>query len=171
MDTIVPEPSDKHRTKRRYAHELYPHPEEYTVRPLAVEVPYRYARAIGLSVHRTSWRDQPPEKIADRFAELIAARELAFVADALLQGKSGQEAWTWAMQRANDETGEWTWDRAVNYGVDPGRIKPYDCGPEPDHHYHESEPDARGWSESTRIEGKESECPECCEPIEPKAGE
>ena len=32
------------RTKRRYAHELYPHAGEYEVRPLAVEVPYLYAQ-------------------------------------------------------------------------------------------------------------------------------
>ena len=38
------------RTIRRYAHEMYPHAEEGETRALAVEVPYLYARAVGLDV-------------------------------------------------------------------------------------------------------------------------
>ena len=48
------EPAPTRRTKRRYAHELFPHPDECEVRPLAVEVPYLYARAIGATSRRTS---------------------------------------------------------------------------------------------------------------------
>ena len=43
------------RTIRRYAHELYPHPNEYEVRALEVEVPYLYARFIGLNTFGTDW--------------------------------------------------------------------------------------------------------------------
>ena len=43
----------KRRTKRRYAHELYPHADEFEVRKLAVEVPYLYARAIGFEIEGT----------------------------------------------------------------------------------------------------------------------
>lgn len=75
-------------TKRKYAHELYPHPAEGEVRPLAVEVPYLYARA----------------------------------------------------------------------------VKPYPCGPEPDQHDHLGDADARGWRTVNRVDGKESECADCCEP-------
>lgn len=53
------------RTKRRYAHELYPH-EEGTIRPLEVEVPYLYARALGLEIGGTSWLTVEPRSIAGR---------------------------------------------------------------------------------------------------------
>lgn len=157
------------RTKRRYAHELYPHPEEGEVRPLSVEVPYLYARAAGSTPKGTGWHKAPWK--TDEWAKtashhhillLIEARHKALLADALLQGMAGDEAWAWAEQRM-DEAGEWIYERATHYGVDPKRIKPYPCGPDPDYHDHESEPDARGWSTVTRVEGRESECPDCTE--------
>ena len=45
------------RTIRRYAHEIYPHPEEWEVRPLEADVPYLYAIAIGLDLNGTGWHD------------------------------------------------------------------------------------------------------------------
>lgn len=154
-------------TKRRYAHELYPYGAEHEVRPLAVEVPHLYARALGLEVIDTGWSKAEPRIVAsDRVWHLIDARHRAFNADALLQGMSGEEAWQWAQRRALEESGEIVWERAVHYGVDPYAIKPYHCGPEPERHYHWSEPDARGGRRGTNVQGKESECEECTVPVE-----
>ncbi|MFF1633952.1 hypothetical protein [Leifsonia sp. NPDC058248] len=152
------------RTKRRYAHELYPHPDEFEVRPLAVEVPYLYAQAIGYEVAGTGWFDaQTPEgyrTAGDRTMALIRQRQLALIADALLQGMAGDEAWKWAAER-EDYEGGWISERAEVYGLDWAAIKPYPCGPEPDHHDHYGEPDSRGWRQVFRTAGKESECPDC----------
>lgn len=159
------------RTKRRYAHELYPHADEYEVRSLSVEVPYRYARAIGFEVSGTGWfemRGDPLKNAAsgNRGMILINARETALLTDALHQGLTGDEAWSWAQERM-DEAGEWVYDRAVHYGVHPELIKPYPCGPEPDHHDHKSSTgDVMGHGIVTRVQGKESECPTCCEPAD-----
>ena len=157
------------RTIRRYAHEIYPHGNEGETRDLAVDVPYLYARAIGLDVWGTSWNDRRAmgiERYLARTHELIAARREAFLADALLQGLAGQEAWEWADQRAWDETGEWAYDRASHYGVPADRIKPYPCGPEPDHHDHmASTGDVTGYGLVTRVDCPESECPTCTEEI------
>ena len=74
------------RTIRRYAHELYPHGNEGETRDLAVEVPYLYARAVGLDVWGTSWNDRSDvsiERYLARTRELVAARRVAFLADAL----------------------------------------------------------------------------------------
>lgn len=150
-------------TKRKYAHELYPHAEDGETRPLSVEVPYLYARAIGLEVRGTGWFDIRGTEAIDRTNALIDARKVAFLADAMIQGLTGDEAWTWADERAWDETGEWAGERAAHYGVPIDSIKPYPCGPEPDHHDHLDEPDARGWRTVHRITGKESECEECTE--------
>lgn len=155
------------RTKRRYAYELFPHAEEDETRPLAVEVPYLYAQAIGFELSGTSWSKVEPRSIGgDRVMHMIAARQIAFMADAMLQGMTGDEAWKWADERATDETGEWVGERSGIYGVPYDDIKPYPCGPEPDHHSHMDEPDARGWRTVHRIPGKESECDDCTEPVE-----
>lgn len=157
------------RTNRRYAHELYPHPAEDEVRPLSVDVPYLYAQAIGYEVEGTSWFDfEPPEQrraAADRTMALLRQRELALIADALLQGLTGDEAWVWAQERAAEESGEWIGERSEVYGVDYDAIKPYLCGPEPDRHKHLDAPDARGWRTVHYIAGKESECDECTEVV------
>lgn len=153
------------RTKRRYAHDLYPHAADGEIRPLSVEVPYLYSRAIGLEVGGTGWFGLHGHENGDRITQLINAREIAFLADAMLQGLTGDEAWTWASERADDESGEWVGERAEHYGVDWNAIKPYPCGPEPDHHDHFDAPDARGWRTVHRIPGKESECDECTEAI------
>ena len=55
--------SDIDLSKRRYAHELYPHAEDWQTRPLTVEVPYLYARAIGYSISGTSWSKVEPPSI------------------------------------------------------------------------------------------------------------
>lgn len=158
------------RTIRRYAHEIYPHGNEGETRDLAAEVPYLYARAIGLDVWVTSWNDRSAvgiERYLARTQELIAARHVAFLADALLQGLAGQEAWEWADQRAWDETGEWAYDRASHYGVPADRIKPYLCGPEPDRHNHmASTGNITGYGLVATINCPESECPACTEEVE-----
>ena len=159
------------RTIRRYAHEMYPHAEEGETRALAVEVPYLYAQAVGLDVWGTGWYDDKTDAGRDRAGlrtiRLVAARHMALVADALLQGMAGQEAWEWADLRAWDETGEWAYERAMHYGVPVERIKPYPCGPEPDRHDHmASTGDVMGDCIITRIDCPESECPTCTEPNE-----
>lgn len=153
----------KRRTKRRYAHELYPHGEEFEVRELTVEVPYLYSRAIGFDVWGTSWFDHSLGLSAARSVEKVNASQIALMADAMLQGLTGQEAWEWADSRM-DADSAFIYERADHYGVDASKIKPYPCGPEPDHHDHHSEPDARGWRTVTRVASKESECEECTEP-------
>jgi hypothetical protein len=154
------------RTKRRYAHELYPHPKDGEVRPLEVDVPYLYARAIGLDVGGTGWFSQEARPIAIyRTAEVVAARQQALVADALLQGLVGQDAWQWAMERADDEGGEHVWERATHYGVDTWAIKPYPCGPEPTQHTHWGPPDRHGFRVATPAPGPEAQCEDCTEPV------
>jgi len=151
------------RTKRRYAHELYPHPDEAEARDLSVDVPYLLARAWGLRIDGTSWTEvQPPTLAGTRVSQHIEAAHLAFLADALLEGMNGQEAWEWATTKCGgDSLGEFLWERAVYRGVPVGQIKPYLCGPEPSHHDHYSNGDH---CFVTRIPFRESECPECTEP-------
>lgn len=164
--------TEKRRTKRRYASEIYPHAGEWELRPLSVEVPYLYARATGLNVWGTDWfalhgsDDRPTIRLAwDRTEALIKARMIALLADALLQGMTGDEAWTWAMERTADEAGEIVYDRAVHYGVPVEAIKPYPVLSEPDHHDHRGDPAPGGGHYVTRVDGKESECPDCTEPV------
>lgn len=155
----------KLQTKRKYAHELYPH-QEGKMRPLGVEVPYLYARAIGFEVQGTNWSKVDPRTLGgDRVQMLIGARHMALLADALLQGLAGDEAWAWAETRIQEESGEWIGERAKVYGVPWDSIKPYPCGPEPEHHDHHDEPDSLGWRTVHRVDGKESECPDCTVPV------
>lgn len=164
------------RTKRRYAHELYPHPDEWEVRDLATDVPYLYARAQGLATMGTGWHDLFDLRTADGYRQAnertmayISAAEIAFLADALHQGIAGQEAWVWAQERlaGGDSIGEWIYERATHYGVPIERIKPYPCGPDPTHHDHMvSTGDVMGHGIVTRIDVPEDECETCTEPIE-----
>lgn len=156
------------RTKRRYAHELYPHAEEWEVRLLEVEVPYLYARAIGFDVRGTGWFAHVQPESNNRTMQMINAHQAALMADAMLQGLTGQEAWAWASERMTDDGG-WIYERAMHYGVDPDRIKPYPCGPTPDHHDHLGAPDTRGWQTVTRAPGAEEDCEECTEPVTAEA--
>lgn len=168
------------RTIRRYAHELYPHAGEYEVQPLAQAVPYLYARAIGHEVWGTDWHDlgntpesrrdedgnfRPEFRLAcERTNQMILARSAALHADALLQGLAGEEAWRWAEERANDETGEWVYERAVHYGVPVEQIKPYPILAEPPTHSHfSSSGNVVGHGIVTTIGMSESECPDCTE--------
>jgi hypothetical protein len=165
-DNTATEQATTRRTKRRLAHELYPSAEEFETRPLAVEVPYLYARAIGMDLYGTGWSDTQSEDLklaGQRTIILGAARSQAFLADALLQGMTGDEAWAWADQRSWNYEGESLYERATHYGVPVDQIKPYPCGPELAYHYHDSEPDKRGNRWSKRVDVKESECPECTE--------
>lgn len=164
--TMTPS-TPKRETKRRRAHELYPHPGEWEVQPLAEAVPYLYARAVGLDVWGTGWFDNRDENGAvtresfDRTNLLIAARSAALHADALLQGLSGEEAWKWGEEHAADESGGCTYERAFEHGIPTMWIKPYDCGPEPDHHDHYGPSSSNGSRRVFRIEGMESECEDC----------
>ena len=117
------------RTKRRYAHELYPHGDEFEVRPLEVDVPYLYARAIGFDVWGTGWFKAEPELRGARTGSLLDARHIALMADAMHQGLTGQEAWEWIETRMTDESGELIGERAMHYGIEADKIKPYPCGP------------------------------------------
>lgn len=163
------------RTKRRYAHELYPHADEWETRPLEVEVPYRIARAVGFDVRGTSWFDMDTKDQARRSGErtmqMINEARIALLAVALHKGMTGDEAWRWADESCHEEM--WRlYEAAEEYGIDTNAIKPYPCGPEPDHHEHLSEPHFRHGIESrtvTRVQGKESECEECTEETEAPA--
>lgn len=156
--------SIKRRTIRRYAHEIYPHPSEYEVRNLATDVPYLYAIALGDETWGTNWGDASPEEQRARIVRLTAARQLAYLADALHQGLSGEEAWKWAMKRGWNYEGDVAYERAEHYGVDPTRIKPYPCGPVMDSHDHmASTGNAMGHGIVTRVSGPESECEACTE--------
>ncbi|GAA3705768.1 hypothetical protein GCM10023259_103830 [Thermocatellispora tengchongensis] len=160
--------TEKRRTKRRYAHELYPQRGEWEVRPLEVEVPALYAYAAGMDPQGTGWfKAEGPEKVA-RIANMIQCQEIALAADAMLQGLTGQAAWEFVVKNLTDD-GELFYERVVHYGVDPDKIKPYPCGPTPDHHDHLSEPDARGWQTVTRVDGTEDACPDCTEPVTEEA--
>lgn len=153
------------RTKRRFAHELYPPADEHEARPLAVEVPHLYARAIGLEIHGTSWSIvEPRHGGGDRVMQLISARQIALLADAVNQGLTGDEAWQWASVRASDETGEWVRERAEVHGVPYENIKPYLCGPEVPRHNHVGPPNGHGFR-TVSVPGAESACLECTEPI------
>lgn len=168
--------TEKRRTKRRYAHEIYPHAGEYEVRPLSVEVPCLYADAIGHRSRGTGYLDlisiypagSPERSLAVqavylRIEKYISACETALLADALQQGMTGDEAWSWAASRTSDDM-EWVYDRAVHYGVPVETIKPYPVLAEPDHHDHLGDPAPGGGHYVTRVDGKESECPDCTEP-------
>lgn len=157
------------RTKRRYAHELYPQAAEGEVRPLAVEVPALYALALGHEVWGTGWftgiRDeQHRREAADRTLMLVEARQVAFLADALAQGLTGDAAWEWVVQYTAEESGELVWERAVHYGVRPQAIKPYPCGPTPTHHDHYTDQEDRSGI-VTRVDGPEDACPVCTEEV------
>lgn len=154
------------RTKRRYAYELYPAgPEDGTTRPLSEDVPYAIARALGLTIWGTSWRQAEPRGAAgDRISEFLSAARIAFLADALHQDLVGQEAWDWADARSNEEADAFLWERAEHYGINPALIKPYPCGPEPSTHDHMTDMVNR-FGFVTRIPIPESECAECTEPI------
>lgn len=160
---------NERRTRRCFAHELYPHPGEHEIRPLTVDVPYLYAQAIGYEVRGTSWFEfetpEQRERSMERTMALLRQREIALVADALLQGMTGDAAWKWAQERASEESGEFIGERSEAYGIDWDAIKPYPCGPEPDRHTHLGERDARGFAIVTSVNGKESECETCTEPI------
>lgn len=157
------------RTKRRYAHELYPMAKEGEVRPLAVEVPALYASALGHEVWETGWfagirTSGHRAEAADRMVFLVQTRQVAFLADALAQGLTGDEAWEWAAEYAAEESGELVWERAEHYGVRPEAIKPYPCGPEPGFHRHFADQENRS-GVTTRVDGPEDACPTCTEPI------
>lgn len=173
------------RTIRRYAHDLYPHPDEDKTLPLPQAVPYLYAQAIGHGTWGTDWGDlgrvpktgEPANRAelalsSDRIMILIELRSRALIADALYQGMSGEQAWEWAEQRALDESGEIVWERAVHYGVPVEHVKPYPVLNEPDTHVHygtSAGSNIIGSGVITRIPCPESQCEACTEP-DPQEG-
>lgn len=116
--------------QQQYAHQWYPNADEGETRPLAAETPHLYARALGLDVDGTDWIQAPANERMLRIGLLEAARRTALLADALTQGMTGDEAWQWADTRAAEESGEWIFERAQVYGVNPDMIRPYPCGPQ-----------------------------------------
>jgi hypothetical protein len=154
------------RTKRRYAHELYPDPSGmHTAAPLEQEVPHLYARAIGMQTWDTSWSTVDPQLRVARTVDLVNARMIAALAEAMLLGLTGDEAYAWAYSLASDESGECVFDAAQARGIDVHAIKPYPCGDEPDTHSHWGEPDRHGARWSTTVAGRESECIDCTEEV------
>lgn len=151
------------RTKRRFAHELYPHADEYEVRSLDVEVPYLYAMAQGFEIHDSGWSDADPREAMARTMYMIQARQIALLADAVKQGLVGDEAWKWAVEHYDVE-GSWVYERAEHYGVPVLEIKPYPCGEPAKRHAHYGPPDHRGWRTVTYVDGTEDDCFECTEP-------
>lgn len=175
--------ADQRRTKRRYASEIYPYADEWEVRPLSVEVPHRYAEMVGTAALWTGWFDlastypkgSPEASIAaqlsmSRIAQHLLSAEVACLADALSQGMTGDEAWEWAMSRVTGDM-ESAYERADEHGIPFEQIKPYPCGPEPDHHNHKGDPAPSGGHYVVRVDGKESECPDCTEPVPAEGGE
>jgi hypothetical protein len=167
INDLATDPLLPRRTKRRYAHELFPHAADDELRPLAVDVPYWYARAKGLSLQDTSWSS--PEGLAsagERVTQFIDTMRIALLADAAYQGLSGQELWDWVEHRVTDDM-EVAWERAYEYIDDDviESIKPYSCGPEPEVHWHYEPRNAHGARFMHRAAGRESECIECTEPI------
>ncbi len=152
------------RTKRRYAHELYPHADEWETRPLEQEVPYRLARAVGFQPEGTGWFNAAPKVAAARTVEYLNEARIALLAVALHEGITGNEAWQWVDVRLHEEIWQ-LWESCKKYGVNPDQIKPYPCGDEPNHHDHLGPRDARGSASITRVQGKESECLACTEPL------
>lgn len=163
----------KRRTIRRYAHELYPHPDDWEVRPLAVDVRYALAQAIGTKIER-EWHDlidaggESARLAADRTMYHLARCEIALLAVALHEGLGGEDVWEFAQERASDEVDTIVWEYAVKYGIDPDAIKPYAIRSEPDSHQHWAPRDERGWRTllEHRVEGKESECAVCTEAVD-----
>src|SRR5574343_1296824 len=153
------DPITKRRTKRRFAHELYPHAKEDEIRPLAVEVPYLYAQALGFSASEMSGEDHALE--GPRIRLLVQVRFTALLADAVQQGLVGDAAWRWACEHM-DDSGELVCDRAVHYGVDADRIKPYPCGPLERTDHLCGSGMSQGWRRSAP--GREIDCPHCSEP-------
>lgn len=163
MSLTPDETTPARRTKRRYAHEIFPHADEWETRLLEVEVPYLYARAIGFDVRGTGWFARVQPESNNRTMEMINAHQIALMADAMHQGLTGQAAWEWASERMTDD-GEWIYERAMHYGIDPDAIKPYPCGPKPNHHDHLGPRGAGGSCIVTRAPGAEDDCEECTEP-------
>lgn len=155
------------RTKRRYAHELYPEPKPDQRSDLHVTLPYLFARALGLDTWGTGWGDLPrteTRQSVSRIEEYVAAGQLALMADALTQGLAGAEAWAWVMDRSWDNMPEWLHERAHYYGLDLSLLKPYPCGTEPEYHWHNTlTGDSTRGGPMERVDGRESECPACTE--------
>lgn len=162
----------KRRTKRRYAHELYPHPGEGESRPLAVDARHALAMAIGSQVGR-EWHDligqggESARVATDRTMYHLALADVAFLAVALADGLSGQEAWDWAREARGDEVDELLYEAAERFGVDWDAIKPYPIREEPETHEHWTPRNAHGTKMllEYRVAGKESEREECTEPV------
>ncbi|MBI1379448.1 MAG: hypothetical protein GC157_18520 [Frankiales bacterium] len=155
------------RTIRRYAHELFPEADVYEVRPLSVEVPRLYAMMLGLAVHGTGWPQAAPIQSAARIQAYVDTVQIALLADALQQGLTGDEAWSWVEERMDPDGFEIANERAFAVlGEDVAySIKPYPCGPTPTHHDHLGPKQAQGFRFVTRVEGAEDAFPDCTEPL------
>lgn len=102
---------------------------------------------------------------------MLSETRIALLAVALHKGMTGDAAWEWVDSHLHEEM-DVLYEACPEYGVDVALIKPYPCGPEPDHHDHLGEPHLWNGLEArtvTRVPCKESECEECTEPIEEAA--
>lgn len=118
----------------------------------------------------TSWfygeTQEDHRRTGDRTVQMLNETRIALLAVALHKGKSGDEVWAFADHGMGDGEMWALYEAAKEYGIDIDRIKPYPCGPEPDHHDHLGKPHLRNgvsYQTVTRVVGKESECEECTE--------
>jgi hypothetical protein len=84
------------------------------------------------------------------------------------QGLTGQVAWDFVNHRIDDEM-EMAEERAYDVLTDEVivTIKPYPCGPEPTRHEHAGPSMHGGWRKVVMIDGPESACDACTEPVVP----
>lgn len=158
--------SNARRTKRRLAHELYPRPkDEFSTHTLDEAVKHFMAFAVGTAVAGTDWLDalkgDETRRVAvDRLALHMMTTRVALLLDAIHQEKTSEEAWEHVTPFGYDDgdiTGEVLYARARNHGITIDNIKPYPVLAETGTHCHQGEP---------LVNGKESECEACTEPVE-----
>lgn len=109
---------------KKYAHEIVRHPDEGETLPLHHMVRYHYAQA-------QAWHLAFADAVsANQHSDLALSQymghsHLAFLHDALMQGRTGQDAADWASERNHSESAELVWERGAIYGLDPDSIRAY----------------------------------------------
>jgi hypothetical protein len=113
-------------TEKKYAHDVVSHPVEGETRPIDVTVRYHYAQAIA-------WHYAFAARIGEAWtaesdfalSQYLGHSHLAFLYDALSQGRGGQETADWVSHRTGSSSPEFVWERAISHGIDPDAIRPY----------------------------------------------
>jgi hypothetical protein len=109
---------------KKYAHEIIRHPDEGETLPLIHLVRYHYAQAQAW--HLTFADAVSANQHSDlALSQYMGHSHLAFLYDALAQGRSGQDAADWACKRNHSESAELVWERAAAHGLNPDEIRPY----------------------------------------------